>query len=364
MVFNISARRSDAILLTSEGIDSLSLPGMDHATVVDQILAFHRALDTLAIAESPSAQDTLRQVLAWLWDNAAGPILDALGYQSQPLPGQPWPQLWWVPGGLLSLLPLHAAGLHTNPLDLAHRTVMDRVISSYSPTVGALAHARNAHATPDADRRSLIVAMPTTPDLPGRGKLAYVSSEAALLRHRLPHPTVLTEPATNPDTSAGQLPTKTAVLEHLRGCAIAHFACHGQTDPADPSQSRLLLHDHRRDPLTVAALAPLALNQAELAYLSACSTARMSDMRLLDEAIHLTSAFQLAGFPHVIGTLWEINDAIAVEIADDFYHNLTKPDGGLAPHRAAHALHHAVRVQRDRQPDALYLWASHIHAGV
>ena len=112
------------------------------------------------------------------------------------------------------------------------------------------------------------------------------------------------------------------MLEHLPGCAIAHFACHGYTDPADPSQSRLLLHDHRRDPLTVAALAPLALDHAHLAYLSACSTARATDTRLLDEAIHLATAFQLAGFPHVIGTLWEINDAIAVE---DRRHLLHRP---------------------------------------
>ena len=174
---------------------------------------------------------------------------------------------------------------------------------------------------------------------------------------------MLTEPPTADDTAAGQIPTKAAVLEHLPGCAIAHFACHGYTDPADPSQSRLLLHDHRRDPLTVAALAPLALDHAQLAYLSACGTARMTDTRLLDEAIHLASAFQLAGFPHVIGTLWEINDAIAVEIADTFYTALTNPDGTLDPHRAARALHHATRTQRDRRPATPYLWASHIHAG-
>lgn len=49
-------------------------------------------------------------MLGWLWDNAAGPVLDALGYQGPPAPGETWPQLWWVPGGLLSLLPIHAAG--------------------------------------------------------------------------------------------------------------------------------------------------------------------------------------------------------------------------------------------------------------
>ena len=242
---------------------------------------------------------------------------------------------------------------------------MDRVISSYTPTVGALAHARTAPAVvaPGAMSRSLIVAMPTTPDLPHEGRLTYVPAEAAMLQARLPHPTVLTETPTPDDTAADQLPTKTAVLEHLPGCTVAHFACHGYTDPADPSQSRLLLHDHRRNPLTVAALAPLALDHAQLAYLSACDTARVTNARLLDEAIHLASAFQLAGFPHVIGTLWEIDDAIAVEIADSFYTALTNTDGTLDPDCAASALHHATRTIRDRQPATPYLWASHIHAG-
>ena len=108
---------------------------------------------------------------------------------------------------------------------------------------------------------------------------------------------------------------------------------------------------------------PLTLDHARLAYLSACSTARTGDTSLLDEAIHLATAFQLAGFPHVIGTLWEINDEIAVEIAEAFYAALADPGGTLDPDRAARALHHAARAQRDLQPAAPYLWGSHIHAG-
>jgi CHAT domain len=368
VVFNVSAYRSDAILLTSEGITSRNLPGLDQATVAEQVIAFYRALDTITSAASPpeqvSAQKTLRRVLTWLWDAAAEPVLHALGHRDAPAPGEQWPRVWWVPGGLLSLLPIHAAGYHGSPPDPGHRAVMDRIVSSYTATVGALVHARTAPAAAAASaNRSLIVAMPTTPDLPGEGRLRYVLAEAALLQARLPHPTMLTETAAAHGSPPDRIPTKATVLEHLRGCAIAHFACHGYTDPADPSRSRLLLHDHRRDPLTVAALAPLALDHAQLAYLSACSTARMTETRLLDEAIHLASAFQLAGFPHVIGTLWEIDDKIAVTIADTFYASLTDPDGTLDPNRAARALHHATCAQRDRQPATAYLWASHIHAG-
>jgi CHAT domain-containing protein len=267
-----------------------------------------------------------------------------------------------VPGGLLSLLPIHAAGYHTRLPDSGHRTVMDRVISSYAPSVGALAHARTASAATAAGR-SLIVVMPTTPYLPEEGRLAYVTAEAALVQARLPHPVLLTEPPASSNISGSQIPTKASVLEHLPDSAFAHFACHGYTDPADPSRSRLLLHDHDRDPLTVAALAPLALDHAKLAYLSACGTAQATDFSLLDETIHLTSAFHLAGFSHVIGTLWEIADKIAVDIAEAFYAALSRPDGTLDPRRAAQALHHATRLQRDAHPATPYLWAAHIHVG-
>jgi CHAT domain-containing protein len=106
----------------------------------------------------------------------------------------------------------------------------------------------------------------------------------------------------------------------------------------------------------VASLAPVNLSQAELAYLSACETALTSTTDLLDEAIHLTSAFQLAGFPNVIGTLWEVDDGIAVRIADAFYTSL---DIGAA----AYSLHQAVRAERDRLFRTPSLWAAYLHAG-
>ena len=221
--------------------------------------------------------------------------------------------------------------------------------SSYTPLIGALRHARRPSSKgPD---RSLIVAMPTTPGLKRDLPLPYAAAEAAALRLHLPRPTVLVEPPVG-DTPADpeRLPTRSQVFAHLTEATIAHFSCHGHDNPVTPSRSRLLLHDHDTYPLTVASLAPLELSHARLAYLSACSTAITQNQNLLDEAVHLAAGFQLAGFPHVIGTLWPILDATAAAVANDFYLGLTDPDGTLHPERAAQAIHRAIRIQRDALP--------------
>lgn len=84
-----------------------------------------------------------------------------------------------------------------------------------------------------------------------------------------------------------------------------------------------------------------------------------------DEAIHLAAAFQLTGFPHVIATLWEIYDPIAVTVADLFYSHLRPHEDSpvLDTTRAAQALHHAVRTVRDQHRNLPSLWAAYVHAG-
>jgi tetratricopeptide (TPR) repeat protein len=380
-VFNISPYRSDALLLARDNITHLELPDLTIDALAEKTTSFQQALHTSTSADKSQrkqAQEVITQVLQWLWDTAAGPVLDALGHQRQPPADTDWPQVWWAPGGLLGLLPLHAAGYHTDPADDPHRrTVMDRVISSHTPTVRALRYARQQTRArtphPDTPAQGLVVAMPTTPGLSRHGRLDYVSAEAEMLLRHLPRTVLLREPDPDgpPADPALNRPTKAAVLGHLPHCPIAHFACHGDSHPTDPSQSRLLLHDHESDPLTVASLIPVRLDHAQLAYLSACRTAAIDIANLADEAIHLTSAFQLAGFPHVVGTLWEIDDQIAVTVADAFYTHLRNPDGSFDTSRAAQALHKAVRSVRDghdlagrrdrtRTP---FLWAAYLHAG-
>jgi len=256
---------------------------------------------------------------------------------------------------LLSFLPLHAAGHHQTRDDVNPATVADRVVSSYTPTIRALAHARRARPAATAngpDRAAavnqlVVIAMPQTP---GASDLPSAAAEAGLLQQRFPGQT---------STLTGAQATRDAVLAALPQAAWAHFACHGHCDPVSPSASHLLLHDHQQHPLTVTDVTRLRQEHAALAFLSACSTARPGD-RLADEAIHLASAFQLAGYRHVIGTLWPISDFHAVRLADDLYAELASA-GSTAT--AASALHKVTRRLRNRRFQLPSIWASHVHVG-
>jgi hypothetical protein len=329
------------------------LPGLTENDAISQanrlLQARQAALDEdTSLRARRAAHAEILDILAWMWDVITGPILTSLGHGSTPDPGQPWPRVWWCPVGILGYLPVHAAGHHGNTaMARPHpRTVIDRVISSYITTVRGLGYARAQHPDPAADS-ALIVAVTSAS---GAGTLEGVTAEADTIARLLPRAQIL------PD------PTRQAVLDSLPGRTLAHFACHGYANWADPGASMLILPGDRAAPLTVADISTLHLT-GSLAYLSACDTT-VTSPNLADEAIHITGAFHLAGYAHVIGTLWPADDTTARDLACDIYRHLTR-DGHAPPDasHAADALHHATRRLRDQHPDKPALWAAHTHTG-
>ena len=344
VVVNVSGLRCDALIVTPAGVRAVPLNSLTAADVQQRV----GVVETATASAGADAEAAVQEVLAWLWDTIAQPVFDALGLSGPPADGLPWPRVWWVATGPLSLLPLHAAGHHGEYQLASPRTVIDRAVSSYSPTISALAQALARIPQPGPVTAPIVVAMA---DTPGQVALPGALEEARILRAHFPSARILT----------GQDATHDAVISGLDGSRWAHLACHGRTDRADPSASRLLVHDHQSRPLSVAEISRLRLRDAELAYLSACSTTDTSPA-LVDEAIHITAGFQLAGFSRVIGTLWPIRDVIAVTVTTHVYAALTRgtPDAS----RAAFALHDASRWMRDCYWRAPTLWAAYIHAGI
>ena len=316
VVINISDYRCDALIIEKHGLETLPLRDLDSKDV--------RA--RAATLEKPE-----QQLMEWLWDKIGKPVLDALGLIQAP--SVSWPRIWWIPTGPLTKFPLHAAGYHSCG---SCNTVLDRVISSYSSSIRALiqSHQRRLRVkvAPEVSK-AVLVGMEVTPH---HNHLRHVPEEIAKLSSLCQSMKLdVTTPQARQDD----------VLSALRDCRIFHFAGHGLTHLSDPSKSSLVLSD---GPLTVASLFELNLHNRTpfLAYLSACGTGEIKHDELIDEALHLISACQLAGFRHVIGTLWKVNDQSCVEAAAMTYEWMKR--GNMSDDSVAEGLHQASRHLRNQ----------------
>ena len=167
VTLNISRYRSDALILTEDSITTLPLPGLAVNTVISQVNAFHQALHSVAhgdtTRERAAAQRKLSQILAWLWDTAADPALENAGLRGAARPSHKLaPDL--VGDGRAQR---PAAYPCCRPPRRSRRTRRDRSgrPPSYTPTIGALRHARRPATLADSQQATppaLIVAMPTT----------------------------------------------------------------------------------------------------------------------------------------------------------------------------------------------------------
>ena len=322
IVINVSTYRCDALLIELRQIRVVELPRLNKKEIQRRGQDLPRA--------GP-------RVLEWLWDTIAQPVLDALGFTEPPRDDSDWPHVWWIPTGVLSKFPIHAAGYHGQG---STNTVLDRVLSSYSSSIKAIISGRKRHASEIVNstrpQQALLVAMQDTMEQP---RLYFATTEVETLRNLCKSMAI--EPIEPKKRKAD-------ILLHLQASKIFHFAGHGYTDDTDPLQSSLLLEDWKSDPLTVSNLLETDIREHEpfLAFLSACGTGQIKNERLFDENIHLISACQLVGFRHVIGTLWEVNDEICVDMARTVYEGMR--DGGMTDLSVCWGLHRASRELRDR----------------
>ncbi|MFI9586587.1 CHAT domain-containing protein [Streptomyces sp. NPDC052236] len=323
---NVAEERSDAFVTTASGTHLVQLPGLK----VDEVWRQAARLQDAVSERSVASVAVCHKVTRWLWDVLAEPVLDRLGSARVE-------RLWWIPTGPLCLLPLHAAGHHQDPSGC--RTVLDRVVSSYSATLHTLAQD---------------LARPTEPV--GPALLVAPGSAGRLPPARVPAPLYA---APGPVRLLEREAARQTVLEQLPGKALVHFACHGRAVPDDPAESSLLMADGQ---LSFADIARTDLEHSRFAFLAACETA-WSGRCFPNEAIHLGSAFQLAGFPHVVATLWEVYPSVVTLLTETVYAELAQ---GAQPAKAVHRAVIRIRDEQtasglDRGPLA---WAPYIHLGV
>ena len=244
VVINVTDLRCDAIIVTTDGISSLPLPNLDQVELTEKSWIIQTFL-----AKTEGRHDNfvdlwknLSDLLNLLWTRLAEPVLNQLGYKPRK---SDWPHVWWVPTGILSLYPIHAAGTGLNK----SKNVMNRVISSYTPTLKALGQARLKYARQTSTRReppnsalntsvdSSIAAIVTMQKTPSRVELDFSEDEAKIVQSYFPNATYLREP-----TGKAVLGLLQQSDEH-EAPSLVHFSCHGETNYDDPSQSMLLMTD-------------------------------------------------------------------------------------------------------------------------
>ena len=379
VIVNASYRRCDAIIVTPDRATAIELDGLTLDEVMRQANRYLKVIQHLdqsaaklqsAIQEYLSSKGTRVErerleferghldqerlglehemwlMLEWLWDSVAEPILTQLQLIHKPSSQHPLPRLWWCPTGAFTLLPLHAAGRR----DLAASAVVERVISSYTPTLRALLQARKQakrRGSPALSSDKMLVVAPS--DIPGALPLASANKDITLLEQLMGSEqiTVLNHASA----------TRATVLDHISRYRWIHYSGHGTQDLRQPWAGGLSLADGT---LTVRDMS-LSNNACEFAFLSACKTAT-GGAEITNEVITLASALQYTGCQHVVASLWSVWDQAAAYISENLYSRLIS-NGRLNATATSLALHNAVTALRKSDLDRPSVWAPFVHIG-
>ncbi|KAE8150354.1 CHAT domain-containing protein [Aspergillus avenaceus] len=355
---NASAYRSDALIITKDGVSYLPLPLFEMEQVKIHAARFRWALDLLSKGhEQAQAFSEYQDVMKWLWESAAKPVLDSIDWSKYECGPYGKPRVMWVSTGWISVLPIHAAGDYGESTTDEPRSVHDIAVSSYTNSLKALEFTRfNAQRlkSQPSTRQAIIAAMATTPGLGPEGDLDVEPEIDAI--------TTTLAPSFNVKTL--RQPDARSVKGGLASATLAHFACHARADRDDPSRSAIMLQDNQTkpSPFSVRVLLKLNLKTCELVYLAACESGASKDLRLRDEGIHIAGGFHIAGVPHVISTLWKVSDTVSAQLAGLFYENLKNNKTEVDLTRAPDALHKAVGELK-RQGVHPMLYGPFIHSG-
>ncbi|CAM5268691.1 CHAT domain-containing protein [Streptomyces aurantiogriseus] len=341
VLINVSGHRSDALIVRTRNgkdhVEVVPLPGLTPQEVDEQAARWWDGDEAGRTAR-------LAEVRTWLWRHVVGPVLDRLGHGDPATPRTScWPRLHWCPTGRLTLLPLHAA---LDPDTGA--CAIDRIVSSYTPTLRMLRQAhRRAAESAGTDAGSItVVAMENTPQqrrLRATGRAAVGIAEAYGVR-----------PLVDEAAEASR------VAAELGRNAWAVITAHTDADADNPSGSELLLHDR---PLSVAEIRARRFGSGRIGCLLLTCHGGFAGHRFVNEVAHLGTAFQVAGFPHVLSSLMPARDHIAAGIARRLFTPGTAGPRALERIDPALALHDAVRGVRQLVPREPQLWATYVHLG-
>jgi hypothetical protein len=367
VVVNVTAIDSSAILISKSRINAIVLPDIKIPDIPDffstniRIFGYQQktaAREGKLKIKSDSVRTSTNDEgsLEWLWRTCVSVVLDALKESEMITSTDLFPRIWWIGSGVASAFPFHAAASGKEGED-----ALSQMIPSYVPSFKTLLHSRQLsreyRKSGPEKQRVTVVTMAKTP---GYDSLPGVTNESHAIKDAC---------AESYNCRVLEQPDVWLVLQSIVDSDIMHFACHGSSDIKNPIQSHLMLQKSdengaKIDKLTVSRILGVTGSHfAWISFLSACSTAETRGSALADEGLHISSALQLAGFVHVIGSIWVVDDEVSVYVASSFYKNLIKKGSlGLGNREVAEALRESVLEARKRYSEP-WKWAAYIHSG-
>lgn len=298
--------------------DALPLPGLAD-TANSPVDRYHAAHD-LVRATTPRTPErdqarqrwraALDELLVWAWTVVMDPVLRAVSTPAR------LPRVVIVPVGRLSGVPWHAAhGRHPDPGMSRPRYALDHAVISYSASARLLVDCAARPPMPQ-DGPALIIGNPTDDPL-----LGWAAVEAtALWRGFYQDADYYGRVADLTDEQGPALALRECTHNDLlaglpggrRPRSVVHVSCHaglpaGATSVLDArlrlGPGGLALSIERI--LRQAAGRPVG-SPGPLVGLAGCGTHLTGDQH--DEALTLSTAFQVAGASTVLGSLWRVTD--------------------------------------------------------
>ncbi|KAG2139846.1 uncharacterized protein EDB93DRAFT_1298115 [Suillus bovinus] len=277
---------------------------------------FARAIRDASRMDPAEPRKDLMALLRTVWDEIMLPIVNVL---EQVLKIERRSRIWLCPTAAFTSIPLHAAHpFKTKPDRSKEPCLEDLYICSYTPTLSALVRSRQL-----MKKRISPSFVAIGQGQPGAGKgkaLLAVDSELELVHKLIPataHHTTISGDAATRAGSRAALPF--AFRHERRESDAARY--HGERH-----STRRVSRSYQRVILPV------------------------GDEETPDEVIHLAAGLQFSGFKSVIGTLWQVDDAVAKHVVEAFYQSMFesfKKDGVMDCTKAAWALNRATHCCED-----------------
>jgi tetratricopeptide (TPR) repeat protein len=366
IVININLHRCDMMILCHgfplRLVNLPQLTASDVGKLAKGIASVYHTLGlpeedpTLSMSSFTVCEQEVLQCLYALWDNIGCLVIHILEetgkIDSGPSPAECDCHIWWYLTGKMSFLPIHAA--RPRPESGVTLDMLDRVVSSYIPTLSALRRVQHRAQAPEF--KMLVVGCSYT-TLPDWSPLPSVNVEMEQF-HSLELKGSSDSFTFLEDSSA----TADSVIDKLSTCSWAHFSCHGFQDDDFPMESSLVLYDC---PLPVSRIAQRNLTNADLAVVSACESGKGS-WDHSNEALHLVAGLMFAGFRGVIGTMYSIDEEVGLTFTKTLHANLfaTYPANYPNPAKAAYALRKTLLYLRDERKAPMICLIPFIHVGI